>query len=65
MKSKNHLMIAKGKAVEINHCIECGSENLAEMNFSANECLNCGATQNRKLHEEYYNLDAKKLRGLK
>ena len=42
----NRLKIAKpGSMKQVKQCLQCCSPNLAPINFSANECLECGYQQ--------------------
>lgn len=60
----SHLAIAaKGSMKEVKHCLECGSHELAPINFSSNECLKCGYQQSIKL-PKWNKIDRAKIRGL-
>jgi len=64
MGIRANLVIAKNdNMIEIKNCLDCKSDDLAPINFSANECQECGFQQSIKLPERVY-LDPRKLRGL-
>ena len=64
MKTLSHALIAKkGTMKDIKNCLLCNSANLTPINFSANECLDCGFQQATQL-PEYRRLEPKVLRRL-